>query len=456
MKKQKINESISSTVFHFCPLSVMYQIAETNTFQLSNTGKYESDKRMNSFRTGQYDNQGKEILKEYPYYMCFSRTPLSVVGYQLMRINGTKGEWNNSLVRIEIDGDLLNANYKGAPVNFFTEKNPKGDLAKKYKGAQDWSNFKYIPNRNGSLSDRILFGKGMLGTKEMEKINPSTHKRGRNSLSKYGYPMPKVDYQELERNRLSEYEDRIFSNKNVIQNANRYIKRIDILLTKLTLSQKEVINMIFHIINKYGSNKVFIYDSQIAFNSMNIRNALNKTMLDNTPFQPLQNDSILSSVGNDTNVYYKIPSSALMVLSQIISMIAFTPNFSTEIYEKNIHTICNMLGLTSWKYYDGNIDYFQIIKEKCYHYLNSFENDTTGYRSTFPTFTHIISNYNKRYQGKKTLMSILEKLLIIGKKDALNFSQKFLNGKTISIQVATKNKYILYLNQKYKKENYQE
>ena len=442
MNKSLIRESISPIVFHFCPLSTMYEISETNSFKLTETGKYESDTRMNSLST--HIKGGK---KTYPYFMCFSRTPSTQVGYQLMRINKTKNEWLNSLVRIEIDGNALNSNYKGMPVNFFTEKNPSGDLKKKYADAQDWSNFKVIPSKNGNKSDKSLFAKGLLANREMPKVNPSANTRGRVPKEKQG--LPKIDYKELERNRLSEYEDRIYSNTPYIKNADKYIKRIDIFLSNKSLKQYNVLVMINKIINRYGYNNVFVYDSQIAFNSVNIRGQISKNSLNLPQYSDIGTNNIYNSQMALEEVKFEIKNSDIDALSTIIAMAAFLPNFSNENFIRRIKKICHEVGLDNWDFYDKHFDYTNQIIQYCFYKLeNMFFDKNVGYEKTFPTLTQYVSSYEKRNAGKKKLMEVLVKVINTAKADANDFSYEFYNGKPMSVQMVAKRKCISYLNKK--------
>ena len=448
LSKTFINESISSTVFHFCPLSTMYEISETNSFKLAKTGKYESDIRMNSLPT---HVKGEKIT--YPYYICFSRTPSTLVGYQLMRINQTKNEWVNSLVRMEIDGNALNSNYKGMPVNFFTEKNPSGDLAKKYKDAQNWDNFKAIPNKNGSKGDSILFKKGLLKTKSIPKVNPDIHKRGRTSISDIG--RPKVDYQQLERNRLSEYEDRIYSNKKYIPKAKKYIKRIDILLSPKTLKQYNVLVMINKIISRYGVDRVFVYDSQIAFNSMNIRNQVSKSRLKLNAYSDVGTNNIYDPSKITQDVNFELRNADLDALSMIIAMSAFGPNFSREMFVTRVREICHILGLDRWAFYGKTINYTDEILNYCINKINrTFFDTRVGYYQTFPTYTQYIASYEKRNSGKKSLMNLIGSVINLAKKEAINFSIKYCGGENISPQVAAKRKCLLYLQNKKRLEQF--
>ena len=253
--KNILQEGVSPIVYHFCPLSTMVQIASDNAFRLASTdeSQYRSDERMNSFQTGKKDENGKSISKTYPYYLCFSRTPSTLVGYQLMRIYGTKNEWSNSLVRIEIDGNRLNMNYKGSAVNFFIDNDPydESPLGRKYKMVRD--NIIYsIPKQ----------GERKIKKYKMPQVNLPSWKRGKTPIGKNGYRLGRVDYESMKRSMLSEYEDRVFSYKPVIENASKYIKRIDVFVTKASLEKPEVISSLLNIIQVYGEDRVYIYNNK--------------------------------------------------------------------------------------------------------------------------------------------------------------------------------------------------
>ena len=113
-----INEGISQKLYHFCPINSLYGISESNEFVLTPISGRPSDAKMTSLPIGNGER------KQWNYYMCFSRTPSSLAGYVNMRKNKTGGTlWKTSLVRIEVDGSLLQSNYKGMPVNYFSDKN---------------------------------------------------------------------------------------------------------------------------------------------------------------------------------------------------------------------------------------------------------------------------------------------------------------------------------------------
>ena len=109
----KINESISSRVFHFCPIQTIYSILEENVFKMTPTGTRNSDDRMSVFKG-----------RKYPFYFCVTRNQYSGIGYASLCRDRGKGDWSKCMARIELDGDALNHNFAGGPVSAFID--PKG------------------------------------------------------------------------------------------------------------------------------------------------------------------------------------------------------------------------------------------------------------------------------------------------------------------------------------------
>lgn len=198
-----INESISNICYHFCDLDSLWGICNTNKFILTSVNTNGRDKELS--KQGDYF---------YPYYMCFSRTYSSKVGYPKMRMSNSNS-WKLGIVRIEIDGDRLNYNFKGKAVNY-----------------------------------------------------------SKNNINDF------------------EYEDRLLSEKPFINNANLYIKRIDILLnqyffdnTKILYKQKMLGDILFNnksinvdIINVYYDENAFNLKSMNGVVSLK---AINKWLNDN-------------------------------------------------------------------------------------------------------------------------------------------------------------------------------
>lgn len=117
--KRILNERVSDILYHFTTLNNALLIAKKNALLATPSGMNASDYGLGLNTT---DAEGR---MKYPFYFCFSRTRSSAVGYPAMRRNSltnstTSGnkDWVN-MVRLEIDGDYINANYRGKAVNYF-------------------------------------------------------------------------------------------------------------------------------------------------------------------------------------------------------------------------------------------------------------------------------------------------------------------------------------------------
>lgn len=260
--KKIINEGISPIVWHFCPIGPMYLIARDNQFRCTSVSDRPSDLRLTSLPVN--NKTGEQ--KTYPYYMCVSRTPYSGVGYQQMRVDGGSSDWKSCLVRIELDGVALSANYKGMPVNYFNNDTSVNKTKIKHGGEiinnkNDEGN--HINQKNRWVDLYAIDGGKFLSQKRM----------------KYGKGISGKVKDETDRRQMLEYEDRIYSKYEFIKNFDRYIKRIDIYCTSQVLNNKtenssDILGMIKFIEQKF-QGKVFIFNSKTAFNSTNIRNSIN-------------------------------------------------------------------------------------------------------------------------------------------------------------------------------------
>lgn len=260
--KKIINEGISPIVWHFCPIGPMYLIARDNQFRCTSVSDRPSDIRLTSLPVN--NKTGEQ--KTYPYYMCVSRTPYSGVGYQQMRVDGGSSDWKSCLVRIELDGVALSANYKGMPVNYFNN-DPSVNKTKIKHGGEIINNKNdegnHINQKNRWVDLYAIDGGKFLSQKRM----------------KYGKGIHGKVKDETDRRQMLEYEDRIYSKYEFIKNFDRYIKRIDIYCTSQVLNNKtenssDILGMIKFIEQKF-QGKVFIFNSKTAFNSTNIRRSIN-------------------------------------------------------------------------------------------------------------------------------------------------------------------------------------
>jgi hypothetical protein len=261
----------------------MYSIAKTDSFKLSPVEKRPSDMKLTSLPTGNGER------KQYNYYMCFSRTPSSLMGYVAMRRDKTGGfTWKQTLVRMEIDGTKLNANYKGMPVNYFNDKNlDKINHYYEYGKNEKGENVKIntVKGKSGKEYSRqmrvnALGSNGKIQAKTLQRYTPHMDDKTSNVGRKK--QNVSIDYGVLDRNQMLEYEDRLFSNKEYITKVKEmgYIKRIDIYITPDTLrgvtaGSNDAFYMIDEIINVFGNEMVHIYDNFTSFEGMNIVNSMN-------------------------------------------------------------------------------------------------------------------------------------------------------------------------------------
>ena len=162
-----LNEMLSSKCYHFTTLDGLLRILKTNTFLLKTDVVS--------------DTEHWEDKPRYRFFMSTTRVRDGRFGYNYFIYE------NEMLVRITLNGDLLNANYKGKPINWQMH------------------------------SEKVRGHKPDLRSAESTKAEAM-------SMSSSIYH----DF-EFKIQPFVENEDRVYSNKPSIPNANRYIERIDIL-----------------------------------------------------------------------------------------------------------------------------------------------------------------------------------------------------------------------------------
>ena len=253
-----INESLTTIVYHFCDLKGLLGVCRDNAFFLTSSNTNQSDIRMST--RGEYT---------YPYYMCFSRTKSSQLGYALQRMTSSKS-WQACTVRFEIDGEKLNHLYKAHPINYFIDNDDK-------------------------------------------KIRPYT--KGMN---------PTVDYKQIARQQMMEYEDRLLSTKPFIKNAAQYIKRIDVLIKPQALvdgRSAPILSTLWYILqnSKYINPDIIrAYADENAFNRMDDEKCIPK-------------DMIMKKYRQDKVQNEDLSQKSLNVIASTINLICFAEPNSDEI-----------------------------------------------------------------------------------------------------------------------------
>ena len=360
-----IKESLTSTVYHFCDLKGLWGICRDNMFFLTSSNTNQSDQRMS--------RRGKYI---YPFYMCFSRTKSSQLGYAFQRMNSSK-TWQSCLVRFEIDGDKLNHLYKAHPVNYFIDNN----------------------------DDKIhLYTKG---------TNPN------------------VDYKQIARQQMMEYEDRLLSVKPFIKNAAQYIKRVDVLIKPQALMDGRSASIIatlgYMLQNSQyiNPNIITLYANEDAFNRMDSKQCISK-------------DIILKKYRQDKVQNDKLTPILLNVIATSINLVCFGETDNDKIKSYLLQ-----------KYGFG--EYVQQILEACQQPSNQINIDNISIRKAnmerfkpnfkqqgnwkfvvfmdemFNNFTQILNiNYNEISTYKKCQWKLINNIPL--RKNELPYKDKCLKN----------------------------
>lgn len=294
ISKNIINESLTSIVYHFCDLKGLWGVCRDNAFYLTSSNTNKSDQRMSK--------KGNHV---YPYYMCFSRTKSSQLGYALQRMVSSQ-TWKSCTVRFEIDGEKLNHLYKAHPINYFIDNDD-------------------------------------------DKIHPYT--RGMN---------PNVDYKQIARQQMMEYEDRLLSTKPLIKNANQYIKRVDILIKPQALMDGRsatIISTLGYLLQNsehINPNLITIYTDENAFNRMDSKQCVSK-------------EFILRKYRKDKVQNDKLTGILINVIALTINLLCFGETDSERVKSYLVQ-----------KYGFG--EYLQQILEACNHPICQVTVDNVGSR----------------------------------------------------------------------------
>ena len=389
--KNLLLEHLSSRVWHFLPLSAMYSIVlNNNQIRLSKSDRdsdigifYNYDEETGREKKQTINNpqkglsyNGKEIS---PYYLSLSRNPSTSSGYVRMRHIRTGGDWRNYLCRIEFDGDLLNRDFKGKPVNYFRDKYDKTDkiLNKpdKETGEENFTVYSMTPGSN-RLEPKQIHGV----SKPLDDRFFNQKKRGRKPKNPVGY----TDYNIIRRNQMSEFEDRLFSNKPEFD-ITKYVKRIDIfiqpILGKISTQNLSMVNFI---ISKFP-NITHVYNNEQAFN-------LAPTNMGGN--YPEFTQQFINRFGKIKSTTPKVSDSNLKKIGYALSPLVFIwmamqkyngNNYSN--YNDFINGLINKIGLLKYFTREDWNNRKNILYNKINYDINDFINNQSS--------VYIISNNNK-------------------------------------------------------------
>ena len=264
LDKFLMKEALSSKVYHFTSIKSAFNILKTNEM----------------FCQSSLATSADDYSDKYKFYVSFTRvkSPKEGFGYNSYR--------RKSFARIEFDGDKLNNNFNGRPVDYWNSDS----LTNKRKYMKDVTNqkaYRYVPYDGNDNVD----AKDMDGVYKYDFKYPKEDSPLYASFDGKIYKKEQIIPNEIQHHVFNEIEDRIQTNKPIIENINKYITRVDILIDRNSGSKDEIV----YARNLSFSKFVFVYDNMKDF-IMQSENTVNKE---------IQNDE---SIENKIDLYKNVLS----------------------------------------------------------------------------------------------------------------------------------------------------
>lgn len=262
LDKFLMKEALSSKVYHFTSVKSAFNILKTNEM----------------FCQSSLATAADDYSDKYKFYVSFTRVKSPKEGF------GYNSYKSSSFARIEFDGDKLNNNFNGRPVDYWNSD----ALSGKRKYMKDVTNqkaYKYVPYDGNDNVD----AKDMNGLNEYEFKYPIEDSPLYASFDGKIYKKEQIIPNEIQHHVFNEIEDRIQTNKPIIENINKYITRVDILIDRNSGSKDEIV----YARNLSFSKFVFVYDNMKDF-IMQSENTVNKE---------IQNDE---SIENKIDLYKNV------------------------------------------------------------------------------------------------------------------------------------------------------
>ena len=262
LDKFLMKEALSSKVYHFTSVKSAFNILKTNEMFCQSSLATSSD----------------DYSDKYKFYVSFTRVKSPKEGF------GYNSYKSSSFARIEFDGDKLNNNFNGRSVDYWNNES----LTNKRKYMKDVTNqkaYKYVPYDGNDNVD----AKDMNGVYNYDFKYPKEDSPLYASFDGKIYKKEQIIPNEIQHHIFNETEDRIQTNKPIIENINKYITRVDILIDRNSGSKDEIV----YARNLSFSKFVFVYDNMKDF-IMQSENTVNKE---------IQNDE---SIENKIDLYKNV------------------------------------------------------------------------------------------------------------------------------------------------------
>ena len=282
LDKFLMKEALSSKVYHFTSIKSAFNILKTNEM----------------FCQSSLATSADDYSDKYKFYVSFTRvkSPKEGFGYNSYR--------RKSFARIEFDGDKLNNNFNGRPVDYWNNDS----LTNKRKYMKDVTNqkaYRYVPYDGNDNVD----AKDMDGVYKYDFKYPKEDSPLYASFDGKIYKKEQIIPDDIQHHVFNEIEDRIQTNKPIIENINKYITRVDILIDRDSENKDDIV----YARNLSFSKWVFVYDNMNDF-IMQSENTVNKEIQDDDSIESrIDLRNTLSTIGQ--SYYIELLSSYLMLLT---------------------------------------------------------------------------------------------------------------------------------------------
>ena len=198
----------------------------------------------------------------------------------------------------------MNNNFNGRPVDYWNNDS----LTNKRKYMKDVTNqkaYKYVPYDGNDNVD----AKDMDGVYKYDFKYPKEDSPMYASFGGKIYKKEQIIPDDIQHHVFNEIEDRIQTNKPIIENINKYITRVDILIDRDSENKDDIV----YARNLSFSKWVFVYDNMNDF-IMQSENTVNKEIQDDDSIESrIDLRNTLSTIGQ--SYYIELLSSYLMLLT---------------------------------------------------------------------------------------------------------------------------------------------
>ena len=282
LDKFLMKEALSSKVYHFTSIKSAFNILKTNEM----------------FCQSSLATSADDYSDKYKFYVSFTRVKSPKEGF------GYNSYKSSSFARIEFDGDKLNNNFSGRPVDYWN----CDSLTNKRKYMKDVTNqkaYKYVPYDGNDNVD----AKDMNGVYKYDFKYPREDSPLYASFDGKIYKKEQIIPDDIQHHVFNEIEDRIQTNKPIIEDINKYITRVDILIDRDSENKDDIV----YARNLSFSKWVFVYDNMNDF-IMQSENTVNKEIQDDDSIESrIDLRNTLSTIGQSYCI--ELLSSYLMLLT---------------------------------------------------------------------------------------------------------------------------------------------